>query len=94
MSGNWIRGKNLPINAVYCSISVAEMIAMKNDLTVEEVMTIKDVLPAAAIVQTRPEIPIEEAVALKANMTIGRRIIAILQTFLKFSFLSQRNLLR
>ena len=47
------------------------MIAMKNDLTVEEVMTIKDVLPAAAIVQTRPEIPIEEAVALKANMTIG-----------------------
>lgn len=70
------------------------MIAMKNDLTVEEVMTIKDVLPAAAIVQTRPEIPIEEAVALKANMTIGRRIIAILQTFLKFSFLSQRNLLR
>ena len=67
---------------------------MKNDLTVEEVMTIKDVLPAAAIVQTRPEIPIEEAVALKANMTIGRRIIAILQTFLKFSFLSQRNLLR
>ena len=64
------------------------MIAMKNDLTVEEVMTIKDVLPAAAIVQTRPEIPIEEAVALKANMTIGRRIIAILQTFLKFSFLS------
>ena len=88
MSGNWIRCKNLPINAVYCSISVAEMIAMKNDLTVEEVMTIKDVLPAAAIVQTRPEIPIEEAVALKANMTIGRRIIAILQTFLKFSFLS------
>ena len=70
------------------------MIAMKNDLTVEEVMTIKDVLPAAAIVQTRPEIPIEEAIALKANMTIGRRIIAILQTFLKFSFLSQRNLLR
>ena len=47
------------------------MIAMKNDLTVEEVMTIKDVLPAAAIVQTRPEIPIEEAIALKANMTIG-----------------------
>ena len=64
------------------------MIAMKNDLTVEEVMTIKDVLPAAAIVQTRPEIPIEEAVALKANMTIGRRIVAILQTLLKFSFLS------
>ena len=50
------------------------MIAMKNDLTVEEVMTIKDVLPAAAIVQTRPEIPIEEAIALKANMTIGRNI--------------------
>ena len=47
---------------------------MKNDLTVEEVMTIKDVLPAAAIVQTRPEIPIEEAIALKANMTIGRNI--------------------
>ena len=94
MSGNWIRDKNLPINAVYYPFSVAEMIAMKNDLTVEEVMTIKDVLPAAAIVQTRPEIPIEEAVALKANMTIGRRIIAILQTFLKFSFLSQRNLLR
>ena len=59
---------------IYCSTSVAEMIAMKNDLTVEEVMTIKDVLPAAAIVQTRPEIPIEEAIALKANMTIGRNI--------------------
>ena len=56
------------------------MIAMKNDLTVEEVMTIKDVLPAAAIVQTRPEIPIEEAIALKANMTIGRNftILSIL----------------
>ena len=66
------------------------MIAMKNDLTVEEVMTIKDVLPAAAIVQTRPEIPIEEAIALKANMTIGkiinniRLLYIILQTFLTF----------
>ena len=68
-----IRDHNLSITPrLYCSFSVAEMIAMKNDLTVEEVMTIKDVLPAAAIVQTRPEIPIEEAIALKANMTIGR----------------------
>ena len=62
------------------------MIAMKNDLTVEEVMTIKEVLPAAAIVQTRPEIPIEEAIALKANMTIGNynNIPLPLQTFLIF----------
>ena len=74
---------------MYCNallFSVAEMIAMKNDLTVEEVMTIKEVLPAAAIVQTRPEIPIEEAIALKANMTIGNynNIPLPLQTFLIF----------
>lgn len=53
------------------SFSVAEMIAMKNDISVEEVMTIKEVLPVVAIVQSRPEIPVEEALALKANMTMG-----------------------
>ena len=61
------------------------MIAMKNDLTVDEVMTIKDVLPAAAIVQTRPEIPIEEAIALKANMTIGKIINNIRLLFYNLS---------
>ena len=61
---------------------------MKNDLTVEEVMTIKDVLPAAAIVQTRPEIPIEEAIALKANMTIGKIINNIRLLFYNLSNLS------
>ena len=64
------------------------MIAMKNDLTVDEVMTIKDVLPAAAIVQTRPEIPIEEAIALKANMTIGKIINNIRLLFYNLSNLS------
>ena len=48
------------------------MIAMKNDLTVEEVEKINEVLPVSAIIQTRPEIPVEEALALKANMTIGK----------------------
>ena len=44
---------------------------MKNDLTVEEVEKINEVLPVPAIIQTRPEILVEEALALKANMTIG-----------------------
>ena len=47
---------------------------MKNDLSVDEVMKIAEVLPVAAIVQTRPEIPVEEALALKANMTMGMPI--------------------
>ena len=54
-----------------CIFSVIEMIAMKNDLTVEEVEKINEVLPVPAIIQTRPEILVEEALALKANMTIG-----------------------
>ena len=59
-------------NLIFTQCSVAEMIAMKNDLSVQDVMKIKEVLPVAAIVQTRPEIQIEEAIALKANMTIGK----------------------